>query len=141
MTRFFLAALALLIVPACASGPCIVPPAMDTSEQNTVAATIAANLAGAPASGNLSVNFSTIVKTDYDKLNDNDKALYLMLLAVECYLKEGKVGQDIAKQMAKLVQDKWGAKEAASRDPRKLDERSPTLAPRIHEIRKKVGLE
>ncbi len=137
------AVLPLLVVLSCCSHqPCITPPPMTTEEQNNVAASIAAQLAGAPATGSLSASYSNIVKDTYDKLQDNDKALYLFLLAIECYLNEGKVGEDIAKNMAQMVQIKWGSKQGpvtARKEP--LDKRSPDIAPRIHAILNRVGLE
>ncbi len=138
-----LAALSLVVLTSCCSHQsCITPPPMSTEEQNTVAASIAAQLAGAPATGSLSVSYSNIVKDTYDKLQDNDKALYLFLLAIECYLNEGQVGQDIAKGMAETVRAKWGTKQGPLTSRRiPLDKRSPDIAPKIHEILKRVGLD
>lgn len=138
------AALAAALSSCCSHGTCITPPPMESSEQNTLAASVAAQLAGAPAGGSLSVSYSNIIKDTYDKINDNDKALYLFLVAIECYLKEGQVGQDIAKQMATLVQTKWSAKQAAgpvTARSTKLEQRVPDLAPRIRSIQKKLGIE
>ena len=140
--KIFTAIPLLAILSCCSHQPCITPPPMTTEEQNNVAASIAAQLAGAPATGSLSVSYSNIVKDSYDKLQDNDKALFLFLLAIDCYLNEGKVGQDIAKNMAQAVQAKWGSKQGpvtARRIP--LDQRSPDVAPRIHAILKRVGLD
>lgn len=133
-----------ILSSCCSHQNCITPPPMETSEQNTFAASVAAQLAGAPATGSLSASYSDIVKATYDKLSDasNDKALFLFLTAIDCYLKDGKVGQDIAKQMAQLVQTKWSAKQGpptARLVP--LDKRSPDLAPKIHSVLKQVGLE
>lgn len=148
--KLFLGLLLVFLVSCCSHESCITPPPMATSEQNTVAGSIALSLAGAPASGSLSGSYSSIVKNDYDKLADNDKALFLFLKAIDCYLKDGKVGQDIAKQMAQAVQTKWASKEAPSiptarlnfKDhAHKIDARSPDVAPGIHAILKKVGVE
>lgn len=144
MKIFISAVIVTSLLACCSHQTCITPPPMETSEQSTVAASVAAQLAGAPATGSLSVSYSDIVKNTYDKINDNDKALYLFLVAIECYLKEGQVGQDIAKSMATLVQNKWSAKQSAgSLTARKvpLDQRSPTIAPKIHSVLKQVGLE
>jgi hypothetical protein len=136
----------LLAVSCCSHEPCIVPPPMETNEQNSIAVGIAAQLASLPVGGSLSTTFSNTVHNTYDKLADNDKSLYLFLLAIECYLKEGRVGQDIARQMAQMVQTKWTEKETVgTKDLRptlsRVDSRSPKLAPRIHSVMKKVGLE
>ena len=144
MKSVLCAALTAALASCCSHSTCITPPPMSTEEQNTFAASVAAQLAGAPATGSLSVSYSNIVKDTYDRINDNDKALYLFLVAIECYLKEGQVGQEIAKQMAQSVQNKWAAKQAAGSLTARsvpLDKRSPDVAPRIHAVLKKVGLE
>jgi hypothetical protein len=143
MKAFLCAMLLLPLIACCSHGNCITPPPMESTDQTNLAASIAAQLAGAPATGSLSVSYSTIVKDTYDKLADNDKALYLFLVAIECYLKEGQVGQDIAKQMAQSVQTKWASKQNINPAARvkTLDQRSPDVAPKIHSVLKKVGLE
>jgi predicted small lipoprotein YifL len=138
------AALLTALASCCNHGPCITPPPMETSDQTTIAASVAAQLAGAPATGSLSATYSSIVKDTFDKLADNDKALYLFLVAIECYIKEGQVGQEIAKGMAQTVQAKWASKQAATSltaRSKTLDQRSPGVAPRIHSVLKQVGLE
>lgn len=135
------AALLALLSSCCSRGSCIKPPPMSSEEQNTVAANIAAQLAGAPAGGSLSVSYSNILKETYDKLSDNDKALYLFLVAIDCYLEDGKVGQEIAKQMAQAVQAKWAAKQPLTARSTKLEQRVPELAPRIRSIQKRLGIE
>ena len=142
MKTFLCLVLAFALASCCSHSQCITPPPMETSDQNTIAASIAVQLAGAPASGNLSTTYSDLVKNTYDKLADNDKALYLFLIAIDCYLKDGKVGEQIAKQMAQIVQAKWSSKQPpVTARIKPLDQRSPDVAPRIHEILKKVGLE
>jgi hypothetical protein len=141
----------LLAVSCCAHGPCIVPPAMETTEQHNIAVGIAATLAQLPAGGSLNTSFSSTVHTTYDKLADRDKSLYLFLIAIECYLKEGEVGQVVAGQMAQLVREEWASKEPSTEPPgtrdlrkvstKNIDKRNPIVAPRIHEILKKLGQE
>jgi len=146
------AILALAILSSCCHQPCITPPPMATSDQDTIAASIAAQLTAVPVGGSISGSYATVVTNTYDKLTDNDKALYLFLIAIQCYLNDGKVGADIAKSMAAMVQAKWAAKDTpgtqapTSRSSMtasiaKIDARSPAVAPKIHEILKRVGLE
>lgn len=131
-----------LLVSCCSHQPCIQPPPMTTSEQTTIAANVAAQLTAVPVGGNLSGSYTNIVNNSYDKLADNDKALFLFLIAIECYLKEGKIGGGIAKQMAQLVRDRWGSKERGiGVTTKEIDRRSPDYAPRIHDMLKKVGIE
>lgn len=144
MKVFFASFLVAFLVSCCSHETCIKPPPMETSDQTTLAASIAAQLAGAPATGSLSASYSEIVKATYDKISDNDKAYYLFLVAIECYLKEGQVGQEIAKQMAQTVQTKFLAKQSSGPLTARsvpLDKRSPDVAPRIHSVLKKVGIE
>ena len=141
----------LLLLAACCgtSEPCIVPPPMETNEQHQIAVGIAATLSSLPVGGNLSTNFQHTVHNNYDKLADNDKSLYLFLIAIDCYLKEGEVGQDIAKQMVQIVREKWSKKEIAANpnerdlrpDLKKIDKRTPAVAGRIHQIMKKLEQE
>lgn len=115
--RYKIAALAFLVATfasCCSKQSCITPPPMSTSEQDSIAIGIAAQLASIPVGGSLNTTFSTIVKNEYDRLTDNDKTLFLFLSAIDCYLKEGQVGQDIAKTMAQIVKDKYSAKVAAT---------------------------
>ena len=111
--RYKLAAIAFLaatFISCCNHQPCIQPPPMSTDEENSVAISLAAQLANIPVGGSLSTTFSNIVKNEYSMLNDNDKTLYLFLTAIQCYLQEGKVGEDIARQMAQIVKDKYDTK-------------------------------
>jgi hypothetical protein len=89
---------------------------MATSDQNSMAASVSAQLAALPVGGSFSGSYSNIVTNSYDKLGDNDKSLYLFLLAIDCFLDDGKIGQDIAKQMAKLIMAKWSEREPKSRE-------------------------
>ena len=140
MRRIAVALAAALVVPACAHPPCITPPPMATSEQDQVAASVAAQLQQLPVGGNLSASYSQIVQTTYDKLADNDKSLYLFLLAIDCYLKDGKVGREIAQQMAQIVQARWAARETSAKDLGTLDRRSPDIAPKVHAILSRIVL-
>ena len=152
MLRITLAALLLAVVSSCCTQhSCITPPPMTTDEQNSIAVGLAAQLANIPVGGSLSTNFSTIVKNEYDRLTDNDKTLYLFLSAIDCYLKEGQVGQDIAKSMAQMVNTKWSAKETVGVPPtaridqkallKKIDTRTPDYAPKIHALLQQFGQE
>lgn len=108
--------LAFLVSGCFWSRPCITPPPMATSDQNSMAASVSAQLAALPVGGSFSGSYSNIVTNSYDKLGDNDKSLYLFLLAIDCFLDDGKIGQDIAKQMAKLIMAKWSEREPKSRE-------------------------
>lgn len=152
MFRITLAAIFLAIVSSCCTQhSCITPPPMTTDEQNSIAVGLAAQLASVPVGGSLSTTFSTIVKNEYDRLTDNDKTLFLFLQAIDCYLKDGKVGQDIAKSMAKMVNDKWSSKETVAAPPtaridlpalrKKIDTRTPAYATQIHSLLQKFGQE
>jgi len=138
----------------CSKQPCITPPPQSSSEQNTVATALALQLANLPVSGNISENFQHVMSAVFQQLTDNNSAYYMTLCAIDCYLKEGQIGEDIAKQLAAGVQQKWlSVAVPPSAAPNRaqipveavhtvfLDHMSPGLAPRIHEIRKKLGLE
>ncbi len=113
-----LAAVILIVLQGCsAQKNCIQPPPMTSIEQDQVAGAVALQLANVPVGGNVSANFSTTLNQTYDKLDEPDKALFLYLTAIECYLKEGKVGEDIANQMAQLVREKYGSKPTARTVP------------------------
>lgn len=132
------AALLAVLSSCCSRGPCIKPPPMESSEQNTVAANIAAQLAGAPAGGSLSISYSNIIKESYDKLSDNDKALFLFLTALQCYLHEGQVGAEIARTLAEGVRQKWLTKDNAIPTARKIIR--PELTAKINAIYKELGV-
>lgn len=103
----------LVVIHGCAPQKnCIQPPPMSSNEQDQIAGAVALQLANVPVGGNVSANFSATLNQTYDKLDEPDKALFMYLTAIECYLKEGKVGEEIAGQMAQLVRDKYGAKAA-----------------------------
>ena len=139
--RTLVAVASALAVPACTPAPCITPPPMSTTEQDTFAASVAAQLQQLQAGGSLSASYTKIVQDTYDKLADNDKALYLFLLAIDCYLKDGKAGRDVAREMADVVKARWSAREPAAARTLSIDRRSPDVAPKIHEIMRRVGLE
>lgn len=148
MKHLPIALLSLLMACCTVDRPCIQPPPISDDQQHSIALGVSASLISAPISGSLTTNFTNVVNTKYDTLVDNDKALFLFLTAIECYLKEGEAGQEIAKSMATLVQNKWAAREAPPTARvsipallTKVDTRTPDLAPRIHSILKKVGLE
>jgi len=105
---------------------------MSTSQQDSIAAGIALELAGAPASGNLKGSYSSIVNESYDKLADNDKALFLFLRAIECYLDDGEAGQIIAQQMAKVVTSRWEERAPATRTISPITEENDRMLRRIH---------
>jgi hypothetical protein len=109
-----LPALLLLLAACCTPEPCITPPPMSSAHDNEVAIGISAQLSGIPVGGSLSTSFKNIVNTQYDQLDENDKALFLFLRAIDCYLKDGKAGEDVAQVMAQLVKDKYSAKAAAA---------------------------
>jgi hypothetical protein len=99
----------LLVLGSCCSTaePCITPPPMQSDRDNEIGLGISVQLAQVPVGGSLSANFKNILNTKYDLLDENDKALYLFLKAIDCYLKDGKVGEAIATDMAAAVRAKY----------------------------------
>ncbi|MEO0652309.1 MAG: hypothetical protein AAFZ65_16675 [Planctomycetota bacterium] len=98
-----------LLTAGCASTPdvgCITPPPVLTASQRTTALEIAADLEAIPK-GNLAFDFQDAILLNFDRLSDPNACLYLYLKAIECYLDQGKVGRDLAAELAGYVRVAW----------------------------------
>jgi hypothetical protein len=101
---------------------CITPPITSSESDHTNAVDLSVQLTKIEASGDIKLSFENTVKQNFDKLNDSNAALLLFLNAIDCYLQRGKIGHDVAIEMADVVRARWGAKNGLSGS-------SPTLSP------------
>lgn len=88
---------------------CITPPLTHSESDRKAAIEISGKLEKIPISGTLKLDFEKTLKSDFDKLSDTNAALLLFLNAIDCYLQRGKVGHEIAKEMAAIVRSKYAA--------------------------------
>lgn len=87
----------------------ITPPPTSTSADRTNAVEISSQLSKIVNAANITASFDSSVQNNFDKLSDSNAALLLFLNAIDCYLSHGKIGQDVANQMAQVVKQRWGA--------------------------------
>jgi hypothetical protein len=107
----------LLGAAACAARPpipCIAPPCVgsykyQTDEKSALDVSAKLQKIALDAGVKLQDEFKTVLEENFDKMSDSNVALYLFLNAIDCYLKSGKVGQDVAKMMAGTVHTRWGS--------------------------------
>lgn len=114
----------LAVCSLCATGigcesteSCITVPATSSEKDRSVLIKAKAQLAQVPASGDLETRFNNIVKEEFDTISDEDKALFLFLTAIDCYLQRGAVGEQIALDMSQTVRARWGARKGFSGAP------------------------
>ncbi len=88
---------------------CIYPPIADNEVEKTALIETAGKLEKLKIDGNAKLNFTKVVKQNFETIPDEDKALDLFLKAIYCYLGKGKVGKEIAKEMTEIVRIRWGA--------------------------------
>lgn len=88
---------------------CIQPPASSVVGEDKVAVEVAAKLAELPIDASLKTEFSKLLKAEFGALSDRNASLLLFLRAIECYLKLGIVGEEIARDLAKMVREEWSA--------------------------------
>jgi hypothetical protein len=111
------------LVVACskASLPCIAPPpAKLLSDRETpFLANITADLQkiGLQDGPDVKDRFASRLQGEFDTLSDPNASLFLFLEAIDCYLKNGKVGEDVARSMAGLVMTRWSAKQGLAPAP------------------------
>lgn len=132
VVRFFLLCVFILAY-GCTSLNCITPPPGMQEEKRKVAAEIAGKLTkigAAENEGKLKADYEGFLKTEFATLSDRNTSLYLFLSAIDCYLKHGKVGHEIAREMAATVRKQWASLIG-------LSGAEPLLSPRERdEIRK-----
>lgn len=89
---------------------CIQPPATAVTGEDAIIGKIAVDLVEkVVVDGSAEANFKSIVKADFSKLSDRNISLLLFLRAISCYLDQGLVGEEIARQMAQFVREEWSA--------------------------------
>ena len=93
---------------------CITAPATSSEHDRSIMLKAEAELEQVPVSGNVQTGFKDIVKRQFDTISNEDKALFLFLTAIDCYLQRGVVGEEVARQMAQLVRERWGARKGFS---------------------------
>lgn len=93
---------------------CITPPITSSESDRTNAIEITAQLTKIVTAVDVKTSFQNCVKQNFDKLNDSNAALLLFLNAIDCALQKGKIGQDVAIELAKVVHERWGAKNGLS---------------------------
>ncbi len=119
MKLLFLVALTLLIAGCATTGisdivPCVAPPPKNAASKTDyeLGVKVAADLQklGGNVGAELKNAFETELNANFPKMSDENVALYLFLNAITCYLKNGKVGEQVAIEMAATVRAKYGAK-------------------------------
>lgn len=133
----------------CNGESCIKPPPLKSEADRKAAVTLAAELEKLNVDAKIQTDFGKVVNTAFDKLSEDNMTLYLLLSSIECYLKHGKIGQEVAKEMAQLVRTRWAAKAglmgaADNRlTPRERDliGQSGDMAPKILEQFNRIGIQ
>lgn len=87
--------------------PCVVPPPTLAASSHEIALDLSVKFMSLPVSPTMSTDFKNASSEAFDKLSDDNAAYYMSLQAIDCYLREGKVGQAVALQMAADVQARW----------------------------------
>ena len=103
----------------CRNDHCVEPPLLKQESDKSVAIDIAAKLDKLPLTADLKTEFKDTLNQEFNKLSDKNASLLMFLQAIDCYLKAGKAGEDLARQLFTLVRDWW----AAIHDFRGLDNR------------------
>ena len=143
-----LLALALVSFLGCSQETCIKPPPLKSEADRKAAVTIAAQLEKLNADATIKTDFGNVVNTAFDRLSEDNMTLFLLLSAIECYLKHGKIGETVAQEMAQVVRTRWASKAGlmgasdTRLTPRERDliERSGDMAPKILEQFNRVGI-
>jgi hypothetical protein len=99
--------MALVLLAGCATQPCIQPPPTSTQETRDIIIGLSAKFSAIPVSPTLQTDFKQTVNTVYQQLNDVNTAYYVAFQAAYCFAKEGKFGQEIARQILKDLEDDW----------------------------------
>jgi hypothetical protein len=111
----------LIGLMACKTDQCIIPALERQKVTDKKSIDVAAKLEHLPASGNVKTEFEKNVDQNFSTLPSEDTALFLFLTAIDCYLRRGEVGQEIARVLAQGVREKYlAAKKVASvgKEPR-----------------------
>jgi hypothetical protein len=66
-------------------------------------------LMSVPITPSLGTDLKSACSETFDKLSDDNAALYMCLQAIDCYLKRGKLGQGEAVSLMTFVQQRWGS--------------------------------
>ena len=123
--------LILLLLAGCSSQPCIQPPPTSTQETRDIVIGLSAKFAAIPVSPTLQADFKRTVNTVYQQLNDVNTAYYVAFQAAFCFAKEGKFGQEIARQILLDLEADWKArsgKTTVDQHPQALEIKTGTEA-------------
>lgn len=105
---------ALTLLTSAFGCKCIEQPLTHSEQTKKAIVDVSAKLEKLPAQGDVKTNFEQSVKTDFATLNDDNTALLLYLNAIDCYLRHGKIGGEVAKELVEIVRKWWGAKHGFS---------------------------
>jgi hypothetical protein len=88
--------------------PCVVPPPTLAASSHDLGVNLSVKLMSVPITPTLGTDLKSACSETFDKLSDDNAALYMCLQAIDCYLKRGKLGQSEAVSLMTFVQQRWG---------------------------------
>lgn len=86
---------------------CIQPPAEYVKGEDKVANEITAKLAKLDVEATAKSEFGSTLQANFSKLSDRNVSLLLFLRAIDCYLEQGVVGEELARDFARMVREEW----------------------------------